>query len=205
MIQCCRKFLRLLSSNLVKIVRNFAMAGDDARNRMIWVDLEMTGLDVNKDHILEMACLVTDGNLNVIAQEEDLVIHQSDEVLKNMNEWCIEHHGKSGLTESVRKSMITLTQAEDIMLKFIQKHAPYKVCPLAGNTIHADKRFLDHYMPRFMDHLHYRIVDVSSIKELSKRWYPNVLPPPKGSSHRALEDILESIAELKFYRKTLFV
>ncbi|XP_052794148.1 oligoribonuclease, mitochondrial-like isoform X2 [Mya arenaria] len=166
----------------------------------------MSGLDVNKEHILEMACLVTDQDLNIIAECEDLVIHQPPTVLDNMGEWCKEHHGKSGLTEAVRRSQISLMEAEDRMLRFVKEHTLPGSAPLAGNSVHADRTFLVKYMPRFTQHLHYRIVDVSTVKELSRRWYPSEFSraPKKKLSHRALDDIKESIEELNYYRQNIF-
>ncbi|KAL4228267.1 Oligoribonuclease [Mactra antiquata] len=166
----------------------------------------MTGLDTNTNHIIEMACLVTDSELNVIAESEDLVINQSEEILDGMNDWCKEHHGKSGLTEAVRNSKVSLADAEEAMLKFVQKHTLKGKSPLAGNSIHADRMFLIKYMPDFLNHLHYRIIDVSTVKELTRRWYPKEFKdaPKKKTSHRALDDIKESIDELKFYRESVF-
>lgn len=177
-----------------------------AHKRLVWVDLEMTGLDIETCHIIEMACLITDENLNIVAEGPDLVIHQPDSALEAMDDWCTKQHGESGLTAAVKASKINLSKAEDTFLDFIKKHTSAKECPLAGNSVHADKKFLDKHMPRFMNHLHYRIVDVSSIKELCRRWYPEVyeeLPSKKGQ-HRALEDIKESISELQFYKQTIF-
>lgn len=180
---------------------------NDPSSRLVWVDLEMTGLDIDKDHIIEMACIVTDSSMNVIAEGPNLIIHQPEEVLSGMGDWCKEHHGASGLTDAVRKSTVELKEAEEQMLAFIKEHTPVKECPLAGNSVHADKRFLDKYMPRFMEHLHYRIVDVSTVKELCKRWYSWIYKgaPKKKETHRALEDIKESIKELKYYRSNMFL
>ncbi|XP_076017409.1 small fragment nuclease [Genypterus blacodes] len=174
--------------------------------RMVWVDLEMTGLDIEKDEIIEMACIITDSELNVLAEGPNLIINQSDELLDGMSDWCKEHHGKSGLTRAVRDSKITLQQAEYEFLSFIRQHTPPGQCPLAGNSVHADKKFLDKYMPQFMYHLHYRIIDVSTIKELCRRWFPQdyKMAPQKKASHRALDDIQESIRELQFYRANVF-
>ncbi|XP_056140968.1 small fragment nuclease [Lampris incognitus] len=174
--------------------------------RMVWVDLEMTGLDIEKDQIIEMACIITDSELNILAEGPNLIINQSDELLDGMSDWCKEHHGKSGLTQAVRDSRISLQQAEYEFLSFIRQHTPPGQCPLAGNTVHADKKFLDKYMPQFMYHLHYRIIDVSTIKELCRRWFPQEykLAPQKKASHRALDDIQESIRELQFYRANVF-
>ncbi|XP_020776329.2 small fragment nuclease [Boleophthalmus pectinirostris] len=174
--------------------------------RMVWVDLEMTGLDIEKDQIIEMACIITDSDLNVVAEGPNLIIKQPDELLDGMSDWCKEHHGKSGLTAAVRSSKISLEQAEYEFLSFVRQHTPPGQCPLAGNSVHADKRFLDKYMPQFMYHLHYRIIDVSTIKELCRRWFPDEYKeaPQKKASHRALGDIRESIKELQFYRVNVF-
>lgn len=179
---------------------------DNISARIVWVDLEMSGLDIDKEHILEMACLVTDDQLNVIAEGPELIIHQEDSVLDNMGEWCKNQHGNSGLTEAVRKSNISLENAEQQMLDFVTKHTVEKQAPLAGNSIHVDRQFLEKYMKKFMNHLHYRIIDVSTVKELCRRWYPEDLgnAPKKKTSHRALDDIKESIEELKYYRSTIF-
>ncbi|KAK2156899.1 hypothetical protein LSH36_202g03035 [Paralvinella palmiformis] len=175
-------------------------------NRLVWVDLEMSGLDVNNDHILEMACLISDGQLNLIAEGPDLVIHQPDEVLEQMEDWCKEHHGQSGLTAAVRQSEISLNEAEGKMLDFISQHTQQGKSPLAGNSVHMDRLFLQKYMPRFTSHLHYRIVDVSTVKELCRRWYPKELKgaPAKALNHRALDDIHESMKELQYYKKVIF-
>uniref|UniRef100_A0A3Q3W2R3 Oligoribonuclease, mitochondrial n=1 Tax=Mola mola TaxID=94237 RepID=A0A3Q3W2R3_MOLML len=174
--------------------------------RMVWVDLEMTGLDVEKDQIIEMACIITDLDLNILAEGPNLIINQPDKLLDGMSEWCKEHHGKSGLTQAVRNSKITLELAEYEFLSFVRKHTPPGQCPLAGNSVHADKRFLDKYMPQFMYHLHYRIIDVSTIKELCRRWFPKEyeMVPHKKAIHRALDDIYESINELRFYKSNIF-
>jgi len=166
----------------------------------------MSGLDLSKDHLLEIAVIVTDKDLNVLAEGPNLVIHQSDEVLDSMNEWCVEHHGESGLTDKVKKSTLSLKDCEDQVLKFVQEWTPKGKCPLAGNSVGQDGRFLQKYMPNFMEHLHYRIVDVSTVKELVKRWYPGDFSqkPKKKLAHRALDDILESIDELKYYRQEVF-
>ncbi|KAM9385252.1 small fragment nuclease [Pholidichthys leucotaenia] len=174
--------------------------------RMVWVDLEMTGLDIEKDQIIEMACIITDSDLNILVEGPNLIIKQPDELLEGMSEWCKEHHGKSGLIQAVRCSNITLEQAEYEFLSFVRQHTPPGQCPLAGNSVHADKKFLDKHMPQFMCHLHYRIIDVSTIKELSRRWFLEEfkMAPHKKSTHRALDDIRESIKELQFYRANIF-
>ncbi|XP_004585145.1 oligoribonuclease, mitochondrial [Ochotona princeps] len=181
-------------------------AGESMAQRMVWVDLEMTGLDIEKDQIIEMACLITDSDLNILAEGPNLIIKQPDELLDSMSDWCKEHHGKSGLTKAVKESTITLQQAEYEFLSFVRQQTPPGLCPLAGNSVHADKKFLDKYMPQFMKHLHYRIIDVSTVKELCRRWYPEEyeFAPKKAASHRALDDISESIKELQFYRNNIF-
>ncbi|XP_070773674.1 small fragment nuclease [Enoplosus armatus] len=183
-----------------------SMASTTMSQRMVWVDLEMTGLDIEKDQIIEMACIITDSDLNILAEGPNLTINQPDELLDGMSEWCKEHHGKSGLTQAVRDSKVTLEQAEYEFLSFVRQHTPPGQCPLAGNSVHADKRFLDKYMPQFMYHLHYRIVDVSTIKELCRRWFPEEYKtvPYKKATHRALDDIWESIKELRYYRANVF-
>ncbi|XP_072885893.1 oligoribonuclease, mitochondrial-like isoform X2 [Hemitrygon akajei] len=167
---------------------------------------KMTGLDIEKDKIIEMACIITDAELNILAEGPHLIVNQPNELLDGMSEWCVQHHGKSGLTQAVRDSKISLQQAEYEFLSFVRQHTPPGLCPLAGNSVHADKKFLDKYMPQFMRHLHYRIIDVSTIKELCRRWYPDKYEdaPKKKASHRALDDIHESIKELQFYRKHVF-
>ncbi|KAG7484497.1 hypothetical protein MATL_G00050000 [Megalops atlanticus] len=183
-----------------------ASVSDSMSQRLVWVDLEMTGLDIEKDQIIEMACIITDSDLNILAEGPNLIINQPDELLDGMSDWCKEHHGKSGLTQAVRDSKISLQQAEYEFVSFVRLHTPPGHCPLAGNSVHADKKFLDKYMPQFMHHLHYRIIDVSTIKELCRRWFPEEykLAPQKKASHRALDDIQESIKELRFYRENVF-
>ncbi|XP_067910011.1 small fragment nuclease [Heterodontus francisci] len=182
------------------------MTAQSMAKRMIWVDLEMTGLDIEKDQIIEMACIITDSDLNILAAGPHLIVNQPNELLDGMSDWCTEHHGKSGLTQAVRDSKISLQQAEYEFLSFVRQHTPPGLCPLAGNSVHADKKFLDKYMPQFMKHLHYRIIDVSTIKELCRRWYADEYEdaPKKKASHRALDDIHESIKELQFYRTHIF-
>ena len=177
---------------------------DAASPPLVWVDLEMSGLDPESCQILEIAAIITDGDLNVIAEGPDLVIHQPDAVLEAMDEWCTRQHGQSGLTAAVRASTVSLADAEAQVLALIKAHCPAGKSPLCGNSIGHDRRFLIRYMPALAKHLSYRNVDVSSIKELVRRWYPQVSPPPKRETHRALDDIRESIAELRFYRQHVF-
>lgn len=177
----------------------------DKNKLLVWIDLEMTGLDPENDHIIEIASLITDGDLNIIAEGPEIVIHQSDEVLAGMNEWCVKQHGESGLTEKVRASEISLKEAEKLTQKFIRKYTGRTKVPLCGNSIGQDKMFLMKYMPLIIKQLHYRMVDVSSVKEMAHRWYPGLPKFPKAVTHRALDDIRESVAELKYYREKLFV
>ncbi|XP_078122517.1 small fragment nuclease [Sander vitreus] len=190
----------------VQVSRTISMSSIGMSQRMVWVDLEMTGLDIEKDQIIEMACIITDSDLNILAEGPNLIIKQPTELLEGMSDWCKEHHGKSGLTQAVQDSKISLEQAEYEFLSFVRQHTPPGQCPLAGNSVHADKRFLDKYMPQFMYHLHYRIIDVSTIKELCRRWFPEEykMVPNKKAAHRALDDIQESIKELQYYRANVF-
>jgi oligoribonuclease len=175
---------------------------------LVWIDCEMTGLDLARDALIEVAVLVTDADLQVVDQGLDLVIHTADEVLDTMVPYVHEMHARSGLTEAVRASRLTLGEAEKQLVEYVRSHVPdARSAPLCGNSIATDRGFLHRDMPQLDDHLHYRMVDVSSIKELAKRWYPRVYQsqPEKGLAHRALYDIRESILELAYYRRTLFV
>ncbi|MEM7435253.1 MAG: oligoribonuclease [Myxococcota bacterium] len=174
---------------------------------IVWMDLEMTGLDPDTDRILEVAVLVTDGDLEVIAEGPNLVVHQSEEVLGGMDEWNTTHHGQSGLTSRVRESTVDEAQVSAALLDFLGEHTERKKAPLAGNSIYQDRRFLARYLPEVEDWLHYRNVDVSTVKELARRWYPTEYSgrPNKKGAHRAMDDILESIAELQYYRQHVFL
>ncbi|WP_033366093.1 oligoribonuclease [Dactylosporangium aurantiacum] len=168
----------------------------------------MTGLDLGKDALIEVAALVTDPDLNVLGEGVDVVIHAEDAQLDGMLDVVRDMHAKSGLTDAVRASAVTLAEAEDLVMGYITTHVPDpRTAPLCGNSIATDRGFLARDMPRLDNHLHYRMIDVSSIKELCRRWYPRVYfgQPPKGLAHRALADIRESIRELEYYRRTLFV
>ncbi|KAH8926688.1 ribonuclease H-like protein [Atractiella rhizophila] len=183
------------------------MPSTDPSTNLVWVDLEMTGLDLTKDRVLEIAVIVTDKDLNPLDDGLTFVIQTDKSVLDGMGEWCTKQHGQSGLTEACLKSSDRMEEVELRVLRYIERHIPRRgTAILAGNTVHADKAFLKKDMPRVHDHLHYRIVDVSSIKELCKRWYPDleVIKSQGKDDHRALTDILHSIAELKFYRSTIF-
>ncbi|KAF9929496.1 Oligoribonuclease, mitochondrial [Linnemannia zychae] len=173
---------------------------------LVWIDCEMTGL-LPTDKLIEIAVIITDDNLNIIAEGPNLIIHQPKEVMDNMNQWCIDHHGASGLTASVLSSTTTTAQACNQVLDFIKTYIPEpRQGILAGNSVHADKVFLEREMAPIIEHLHYRIVDVSTVKELTRRWYPKEFEnaPPKKAAHRALDDIKESIRELEYYRSAVF-
>ncbi|MCQ4346274.1 oligoribonuclease [Pseudomonas stutzeri] len=169
---------------------------------LIWIDLEMTGLEPDSDVILEIATIVTDAQLNVLAEGPSLVVHQSDAVLAGMNPWCVEQHGKSGLTERVRASRIDEAEAERQTLEFLRQWVPERASPMCGNSIGQDRRFLVRYMPQLEAYFHYRNLDVSTVKELAARWAPEVKEAfVKRGCHLALDDIRESIAELRHYRE----
>jgi oligoribonuclease len=181
------------------------MAGSDV---LVWLDMEMTGLDPERERVIEIATILTDGQLTEIAVGPELVIRQPDEILAAMDDWNTKHHGASGLTERVRQSEITDADAEAQTIAFIDAHVSPRERPvLAGNSIHQDRRFIRRYMPALEKRLHYRMVDVSTIKELARRWYPQIIArqPSKRDTHRALDDIRESIEELRFYRGQVFI
>ncbi|MDT4939446.1 MAG: oligoribonuclease [Pseudonocardiales bacterium] len=174
----------------------------------MWIDCEMTGLDLLRDALIEVAVLVTDADLNLVDDGMDIIIHTHDDVLDTMLPVVRDMHASSGLTDEVRASTVTLGEAEKVILDYVRRHVPEpKSSPLCGNSIATDRGFLARDMPDLDEYLHYRMIDVSSIKELAKRWYPRVYQsqPAKGLAHRALADIRESVQELAYYRRTLFV
>lgn len=174
------------------------------RDRLIWIDLEMTGLEPETDRIIEIATVVTDANLHVIAQGPVLAVHQPDELMAGMDEWCTRTHGNSGLTQRVHDSQVSEAEAERQTLEFLAQHLPAGVSPMCGNSIGQDRRFLARYMPKLEQFFHYRNLDVSTLKEIARRWNPAALEGfEKQGTHLALDDILESIAELSHYRRTL--
>ena len=181
---------------------------DRATQRLVWVDCEMTGLDLTHDALIEVAAIVTDAELVPLDDGVDVIIHVADDVLQSMLPVVRDMHASSGLTEAVRASTITLGDAERQIVDYVRGHVPEaKTAPLCGNSIATDRGFLARDMPELDGYLHYRMIDVSSIKELARRWYPKVYfaQPQKGLAHRALADVRESIQELIFYRRTLFV
>ncbi|WP_238419022.1 oligoribonuclease [Gordonia sp. 'Campus'] len=178
------------------------------QDKLVWIDCEMTGLRLESDKLIEIAALVTDGDLNILGEGVDVVIHADDEALAAMPDVVTKMHAASGLTEEVRASTVTLAEAEKLVLDYIRKHVTTAgAVPLAGNSIATDRGFITRDMPELDAYLHYRMVDVSSIKELCRRWYPRVYfgQPEKGLAHRALADIRESIRELRYYRAAAFV
>ena len=178
------------------------MAGDP--NNLIWIDMEMTGLQPESDRIIEVAVLITDPNLNILADGPVLAVHQPDEVLEAMDSWNKSTHKKTGLIERVRASTVTEAEAERVTLEFLAAHVPANSSPMCGNSICQDRRFLARWMPRLEAHFHYRNLDVSTLKELVRRWKPDLTKAfTKEGKHEAMADILESIEELKFYRKNV--
>ncbi|GAB3236925.1 oligoribonuclease [Mycolicibacterium hippocampi] len=178
------------------------------RDELVWIDCEMTGLDLKSDLLVEIAVLVTDSELNILGDGLDVVIHAGDEALSSMVDVVAQMHTKSGLIEEVRASTTDVATAESMVLDYIRTHVSQaKTAPLAGNSIATDRGFIARDMPKLDDYLHYRMIDVSSIKELCRRWYPRIYfgQPEKGLAHRALADIHESIRELRYYRQTAFV
>ena len=176
-------------------------------DRLVWIDWEMTGLDPKRPVIVEVAAIITDGNLNVIGEGIDLVVHATEAELAEMDDFVTNMHANSGLDKEIRESTTTLREAEDAVLALIAEHCdPEHPAPLAGNSIATDRTFIRAYMPRLDEALHYRMIDVSTIKELSRRWFPRAYynQPDKGMAHRALQDIIESIRELDYYRRSVF-
>lgn len=176
--------------------------GPDANN-LIWLDMEMTGLNPAEDRIIEVAIVITDSNLTVLAQSDEIAVHQSDAVLNGMDKWNTSTHGKSGLTDRVKASAFNEAAAETAMLEFLASWVPKGASPMCGNSICQDRRFMANYMPKLEAYFHYRNLDVSTLKELAKRWQPEVAKGfTKRSAHTALADIIESIDELRYYRET---
>lgn len=178
------------------------MAAD--QNNLVWIDMEMTGLVPESDRVIEIALVVTDSQLELLAEGPVLVIHQPDEVLDAMDQWNKSTHAKSGLIEKIRASSMTEAQAEDAALAFLREYVPAGTSPMCGNSVCQDRRFMARWLPRLEAHFHYRNLDVSTLKELVKRWKPEVYKGHvKHNKHEALADILESIDELQYYRRTV--
>ncbi len=175
-------------------------------DRLVWVDMEMSGLQPETDRILEIAMIVTDGDLNIVAEGPVLVVHQEDAVLNRMDAWNKGTHGKSGLIDKVKASTLTEVDVEAACLAFLKQHVKSSISPMCGNTIHQDRRFMNRYMPKLEAYFHYRNIDVSTIKELCKRWQPEIAKGfSKQQAHTALADIIESVEELRYYREKLFI
>ena len=175
-------------------------------DRLVWVDMEMSGLLPETDRILEIAMIVTDGDLNIVAEGPVLVVHQEDAVLDRMDAWNKGTHSKSGLIDKVKASTLTEAEVEAECLAFLKQHVKSSISPMCGNTIHQDRRFMNRYMPKLEAYFHYRNIDVSTIKELCKRWQPEVAKGfSKQQAHTALADIIESVEELRYYREKLFI
>ena len=175
------------------------MAGE-----MVWIDLEMTGLDLATESIIEIATIITDGELNIIAEGPNLAIKVSEELIANMDDWNTTHHTSSGLVDRIRSERVSLEEAIKQTCDFLEQNIESGKAPLCGNSIHNDRAFLAKEMPEVLELLHYRIVDVSTIKELVNRWYPNLKKYRKKEAHRALDDIIESVEELRHYRQHIF-
>ncbi len=174
-------------------------------SNLIWIDLEMTGLNTDTDRIIEIATIVTDANLNILAEGPVMAIHQKDIVLNGMDEWNTRQHGKSGLVERVRRSTIDEAEAEAKTIEFLSRFVDANKSPMCGNSICQDRRFLDRTMPKLEEFFHYRNLDVSTVKELARRWRPEIMGGlSKESSHQALNDIRDSITELRYYREYFF-
>ena len=175
-------------------------------DRLVWVDMEMSGLLPETDRILEIAMIVTDGDLNIVAEGPVLVVHQEDAVLDRMDAWNKGTHGKSGLIDKVKASTLSEADVEAECLAFLKQHVKSSISPMCGNTIHQDRRFMNRYMPKLEAYFHYRNIDVSTIKELCKRWQPEIAKGfSKQQAHTALADIIESVEELRYYREKLFI
>ncbi|XP_021963916.1 oligoribonuclease isoform X2 [Folsomia candida] len=193
-------------ANYRRRLDNMSWTKEPMDDKLIWVDCEMTGLDYNKEMIMEIGCIITDRYLNEIARQPSIVVHVPDEKLNSMDTWCLKHHGDSGLTDACRQSTLTNEVVDEQLFHFLQEHTKTKECPMAGNSIYMDRIFIAKQFPKFHSHFHYRNIDVSTIKELVRRWFPDEYSqtPKKKFSHRVLDDILDSIAELKYYRSAVF-
>lgn len=177
----------------------------ESDERLVWIDLEMTGLDIGRESIIEIATVVTDGQLNILATGPNLAVSVSEDLLAGMDEWNTSHHTASGLVDRVRTTSVSCEQAEADTLEFLKKWVPQGSAPLCGNSVWNDKKFMEKEMPLLVDYLHYRMIDVSTVKELARRWYPETGRYEKKGAHLALDDILESIEELRYFRERIFL
>ena len=181
------------------------LTNNQSANNLIWIDLEMTGLDTDNDYIIEVATIVTDSKLNILSEGPVIAVHQAKEKLDAMDEWNARQHKQSGLVQRVLESPYTVADAEDTTLEFLRKFVPERCSPMCGNSICQDRRFLHRLMPRLEQYFHYRNLDVSSVKEIITRWYPEKPIFEKHSKHLAMQDIRDSIEELRFYREHFFI
>ena len=176
----------------------------DRGQRMVWIDLEMTGLDIEKESIIEIATIITDGELNILAHGPNVAITVDESLIEGMDEWNTTHHFDSGLVKRIREQGVDLSEAENMTLDFLKEWVDPNTAPLCGNSVWNDRRFLEKEMPLVADYLHYRMIDVSTVKELARRWYPEVDKYPKKGAHLALDDIIESVEELDYFRSKVF-
>jgi oligoribonuclease len=177
---------------------------DDTHPPLVWIDLEMTGLDVDRESIIEIATIVTDGDLNILAEGPNLAVQVEEHLIAGMDEWNTLHHHRSGLVDRIRNEGVSCKEAESQTLAFLKQWTTPGSSPLCGNSVWNDRQFLQKEMPELVQYLHYRMIDVSTVKELSRRWYPDEGKFPKKAAHLALDDIRESIEELKFFRDLIF-
>nr|XP_016932627.2 probable oligoribonuclease [Drosophila suzukii] len=193
----------ITSNSTARMSSNQNVSGLDTD--IVWMDLEMTGLDIEKDKILEVSCIITDKDLNIKSEGPSFAITIPGGV-RTMTEWCMKHHYESGLIDRCKSSDVKPEQASDLLLSYLKKNIPKRSCPLGGNSVYMDRLFINRFMPLVDEYLHYRIVDVSTIKELARRWSPEVAKaaPKKAFAHRSRDDILESISELKYYKANFF-
>jgi len=176
----------------------------EREQRLVWIDLEMTGLNIEKESIIEIATIITDGELNILAHGPNVAITVDESLIEGMDDWNTTHHFESGLVDRIRNQGVSLTDAEEMTLDFLKKWVDPNTAPLCGNSVWNDRRFLEKEMPRVAEYLHYRMIDVSTIKELARRWYPEVDKYPKKGAHLALDDIIESVEELEYFRDKVF-
>lgn len=176
----------------------------EKEQRLVWIDLEMTGLDIEKESIIEIATIITDGDLNILAHGPNVAITVDESLIEGMDEWNTTHHFESGLVDRIRNHGVSLADAERMTIDFLKEWVGPNTAPLCGNSVWNDRRFLEKEMPNIAEYLHYRMIDVSTIKELARRWYPEVDKYPKKGAHLALDDIIESVEELEYFRTKIF-